>query len=198
MLLVVDETTVVSHRVHFPPSFLHLSLLFLLFGSQRRFAVNNSWNRREIACTSTMGLVLREPPLHNHCCCCFFFFFPYTFYSTPIAPVCTTSRHRDPEPWGTQNATATSTHRRPITTTRGWVTLKEGERRKSQTRTLQSCSIVFVFCSKHGKVHFDIRLWKVSPDVSRLPSAILSRLFPFLSPCLTLLSSLYSLRPWQE
>lgn len=189
--------TVISHRVHFPPSFLHLSLLFLLFGSQRRFAVNNSWNRREIACTSTMGLVLRDPPLHNQCCC-FFVFFPYTFYSTPIAPVCTTSRHRDPEPWGTQNATATSTHRRPITTTRGWVTLKEGERRKSQTRTLQSCSIVFVFCSKNGKVHFDIRLWKVSPDVSRLPSAILSRLFPFLSPCLTLLSSLYSLRPWQE
>lgn len=58
----------------------------------------------------------------------FFFFSPCTFYSTPIAPVCTTSTHRDPEPWGTQNATATSTHRRPITTTWGWVTLKESQK----------------------------------------------------------------------
>lgn len=110
----------------FPPSFLHLSPLFLLFGSQKRFSVNNSWNRREISCTSTMGLVLREPLLRNHFCC--FFFSPCTFYSTPIAPVCTTSTHRDPEPWGTQNSTATSTHRRPITTTWGWVTLKESQK----------------------------------------------------------------------
>lgn len=107
--------------------------MVLLFGSQKRFAVNYSWNRRDISCTSTMGLVLRELLLHNHCCCCCFFFSPHIFYSTPIAPVCTTSRHRDPEPWGTQNATATSTHRRPITTTWGWVTLKESQKPRRGT-----------------------------------------------------------------
>lgn len=40
-----------------------------------------------------MGLVLREPLMYSYCCC-FGFFFPYTFYSTPIAPVPTTSRQR--------------------------------------------------------------------------------------------------------
>lgn len=107
-----------------PPVFFICRHCFCFSRSQKRFAVNNSWNRREISCTSTMGLVLRELLLHNHCC----FFPPYTFYSTPIAPVCSTSRQSDPEPRGTQNATTTSTHRRPITTTWGWVTLKESQK----------------------------------------------------------------------
>lgn len=120
-VVVDDETQALSHWVHLPLSFLlHLSPLFLLWGTQKSFAVNNSWNRREIACTWTVGLVLSEPLLSTLCCCVSF----YTSYSTPIAPVCAACRHRDPEPWGPPNARATSTHRRPITTASGCVTLK--------------------------------------------------------------------------
>lgn len=86
------------------------------WGTQKSFAVNNSWNRREIAWTSTVGMVLREPVLYAHC------FFFYSHSTCLYSNSCTRT---DPEPWGTPNVTAASAHRRPITTTSGCVTLKE-------------------------------------------------------------------------
>lgn len=42
-VVVDDETQALSHWVHLPLSFLlHLSPLFLLWGTQKSFAVNNS------------------------------------------------------------------------------------------------------------------------------------------------------------
>lgn len=88
-------------------------LLLIIHETDVKYLVHQQWDWFSVSpfCTTIVVVV----------------FFP-PFYSTPIAPVCTTSRQGDPEPWGTQNATATSTHRRPITTTWGWVTLKETQK----------------------------------------------------------------------
>lgn len=80
-----------SHTDHLSPSFSHFSPLFLLWGTQKRIAVNNSWNRREIAFTSTVGIVLCEPVRSSYC-----FFFSFYTSSAPTAPVCTVT-HADTE-----------------------------------------------------------------------------------------------------
>lgn len=111
------------------------------------------------------------------------FFSPYTFYSTPIAPVCSTSRHGDPEPWGTQNATATSTHRRPITTTWGWVTLKESQKPSrgtpevsdKDTAELQHCFCVLQEARKSSLQHTPVK------GVSKHVTLLLSSPVCFLS-----------------
>lgn len=125
-------------------SFAHLSPLFLVWGTQKNFAVNNSWNRRESSSYINCGTgSLWTPSVLPIVVVSFFL---YTSYSTPTAPVCTACRHRDPQPWGTPSALAASTHGRPITTTSVCVTLKEllqpSRGWDSQTRTVHSCKIL--------------------------------------------------------
>lgn len=152
-----------SQWVHPPLVVLHLSPLFLLWGTQKSPAVNNSWNRRGIAPTWTVGLVLTEPLLSTHCCCASF----YTSYSTPIAPVYSTCRHWELEPWGPPNAPATSTHKRPITTTSGCVTLKELLKPSRGTGEVSDMDIAqlqnFCFLLRwRVRVYYCIKLWNVS------------------------------------
>lgn len=142
-----------SHKESiFPFSFPRLSPLFLLWETQKSFGVNNLWSRREIACTPTERMVFCEPMPCNHCCFCAVLHLLSCSHSTCLYS--NTSRHRDPEPWGTPNVLATSAHRRPITTASGCVTLKElllyNQTRggwKFQTSTKHNCKTVFVSCS---------------------------------------------------